>query len=293
MTYIKSGKNKNKKKTPMGFLFWVVFLVVIVALFAINLPLIRRTISVTHLGDRLHDFDLGINTDTIPQKPVERDSGGGNVIVAPTGDELPSVSTEEPQGTDEAAPQNQNAANNASAEQTKTDAVVPVTVVPVVENSNKDNVAVVVNEKTDNPKKEPDRERVIYFVKIDGTGLVFVSPVKRKIAYSDSPMLDALNELISGASAGEQKQGLTSLIPGGTRILSARVNGSTATINFNENFMFNNYGAEGYIAQLRQIVWTATEFPNVDDVQILIEGQKVGYISESINIGRPISRNSL
>jgi spore germination protein GerM len=57
--------------------------------------------------------------------------------------------------------------------------------------------------------------------------------------------------------------------------------------------MFNGYGAEGYVAQLRQIVWTATEFPNIHDVQILIEGRRIEFLGESIRIGRPISRDSL
>jgi spore germination protein GerM len=41
-------------------------------------------------------------------------------------------------------------------------------------------------------------------------------------------------------------------------------------------------------------VWTATEFPNVVTVQVLIEGRRVDYLgSEGIWIGGPLGRDSL
>jgi spore germination protein GerM len=104
-------------------------------------------------------------------------------------------------------------------------------------------------------------------------------------------MLDALGALLSGPDAGER--GLITLIPQGTRILSATVRGSTAYISFNEDFQFNTNGADGYTAQLRQVVWTVTEFSNIKDVQILIEGRRIDYLGESIWIGSPVSRDML
>jgi spore germination protein GerM len=84
-----------------------------------------------------------------------------------------------------------------------------------------------------------------------------------------------------------------SLIPEGTRILSAVVRGSTAYISLSDDIMYNAYGADGYAAALREIVWTATEFPNVKDVQILIDGRRVDYLGEGIWIGSPVNRTSL
>jgi spore germination protein GerM len=106
-------------------------------------------------------------------------------------------------------------------------------------------------------------------------------------------MVDALNILIQGPNTEEQRQGLVTLIPQGTRILAARVQGSTAYISFSEEFQYNTYGVEGYAAQLRQIVWTATEFQGVKDIQILIEGRRVDYLGEGIWIGSPIGRDAL
>jgi spore germination protein GerM len=105
-------------------------------------------------------------------------------------------------------------------------------------------------------------------------------------------MMDVLNALFSGPSVDEINRGILNLIPQNTRILSATVRGNTAYISFSEDFLFNTFGVEGCVAQLRQIVWTVTEFQNVNDVQILVEGRRMDYLGEGIWIGSPISRQS-
>jgi spore germination protein GerM len=57
--------------------------------------------------------------------------------------------------------------------------------------------------------------------------------------------------------------------------------------------MINRYGIEGYAAQLKQIVYTATGYATVKDVQFLIEGEKREYLGgEGVYIGKPLSRAS-
>jgi spore germination protein GerM len=106
-------------------------------------------------------------------------------------------------------------------------------------------------------------------------------------------MVDSLKALLGGPNAEEQRRGMVSLIPKGVKVLSAAVRGSTAYISFSEEFQYNTYGVEGYAAQLKQIVWTATEFPTVKDVQILIEGRRIDYLGEGIWIGSPLNRDAL
>ena len=50
---------------------------------------------------------------------------------------------------------------------------------------------------------------------------------------------------------------------------------------------------EGYAGQIRQIVFTITEFPNIKSVQILIEGRRLDYLGEGVWIGSPLGRESL
>ena len=136
------------------------------------------------------------------------------------------------------------------------------------------------------------RDRAIYFANVGSDGQILHSKVTRKIPVSDSPMQDALNAILAGPTAEELSRGLLNLIPKNTRILSATVRGNTAYISFSEDFLFNTFGVEGYVAQLRQIVWTVTEFQNVKDVQILVDGRRMDYLGEGIWIGSPISRQS-
>lgn len=116
----------------------------------------------------------------------------------------------------------------------------------------------------------------------------------RPLPVNDSPLAEAIGALMTGPSESYRKRGYSSLIPQGTKLLSATIRGGTAYLSFSDQFQFNTYGIEGVAAQLRQIVWTATEFDTVKDVQILIEGRRVDYLgSEGIWIGSPIGRSSL
>ncbi|GHV80315.1 hypothetical protein AGMMS49944_21060 [Spirochaetia bacterium] len=142
------------------------------------------------------------------------------------------------------------------------------------------------------PVAEKTQNRTFYFIQVDGEGAILRIPVTRTIAASNSPLTDTLKVLLQGPTAEEKRRGLITLIPPEAALLSVQVRGSTAYINFSEEFQFNSYGVEGYVGQLRQLIWTATEFPNIADVQILIEGRIVEYLGERIKIGSPLTRNS-
>jgi spore germination protein GerM len=137
------------------------------------------------------------------------------------------------------------------------------------------------------------RVATLYFIRVDDDGTISRHDVQRTVSVSDSPMTDALEALMAGPDADEISRGFISLIPAGTRLLSAQVRGSTAYLNFNDAFMYNRYGIEGYAGQLKQIVYTATVYPTVKDVQILIDGQKREYLGgDGVYIGKPLSRAS-
>lgn len=137
-------------------------------------------------------------------------------------------------------------------------------------------------------------ELQLCFVNIDGDGSVVRQIVKRKVSKSDSPLTASINLLLKGPDTTiSAERNLMSLIPAGTKLLSAKVQGGVAYLNFNEAFEINTYGVEGYIHQLEQIVYTATAFSTVSSVQFLIEGEKRDYLgSEGVLIASPLSRSS-
>ena len=146
---------------------------------------------------------------------------------------------------------------------------------------------------SDPPVQRPaeTRSRGIYFIQPgrDGAAPVPVR-VTRELDVSSTPLQDSLNALMAGPTAAETARGLLHVIPSGARILDVRIEGNTAHINYSEEFQYNDFGREGLTAQLAQVVWTATEFPTVHDVQILIEGKRLEFLNEGVPIGRPLRR---
>ena len=141
----------------------------------------------------------------------------------------------------------------------------------------------------------PSRTRAarLWFARIDEEGAIELSPANRTLPVGDSPLRDTLAALLAGPTTAEQSAGLVSLVPSGTVVRSVTVTGDTAIIDFSEQFRFNALGVEGLRAELRQVVWAATEFPTVARVQVLIEGKRVDYLGpEGAAVGSPLGRDS-
>jgi spore germination protein GerM len=137
------------------------------------------------------------------------------------------------------------------------------------------------------------RKTRLFFLSIDQNGNILMKGVIRPIPQSDSPLRDALATLLKGPTSQEINLGLLTMIPAGTTLRGVTVRGEVAFVDFSESFRFNALGIEGMRAQLRQVVYAATEFPTVKSVQFLIEGRKVDYLgTEGVSIDEPLSRNS-
>ena len=259
--------------------FWLVFFIVIVCVFIANAQTIQRNFELfkTRLTTPPGAEEIPLMTDDTPE----------NTVVPP-----PVTVTISPP----AAPVMQEPANpqssTPSAPAPESQPSAPVTPAPQPESPAPPATQQRPQEETQRPAPVQTRDRNIYFTQIDREGRILNSRITRGIPVSDSPLADTLNVLLTGPSEDELNRGIRNLIPQNTRLLSAIVRGNTAYISFSEDFMFNTYGIEGYVAQLRQIVWTVTEFSNVRDVQILIEGRRLDYLVEGIWIGSPISRQS-
>lgn len=133
----------------------------------------------------------------------------------------------------------------------------------------------------------------LFFMVIDSDGSVNRHEVTRKMKKSARPLADAVNALIAGPTAEEEKAGCRSLIPADSKLLGATVKDGVATLNFSSEFEFNKVGVEGMLDQLQQIVFTATAFPTVESVQFLVDGEKKDYLgSEGVWIGTPLNRNT-
>ena len=221
----------------------------------------------------------GVRSDEQIKKPqpennsrVESQQNGGQAAV-------PSLAPPKP--ADERTSPQRSASATAQQAQPASPVQKPTAATPVKPETAKNKPATAV------------RQATIYWVRVDADGKLTPERATRVLPKSDAPMSDALETLFAAPTIDELKHGVRTLIPPGTKLRSAWVKDGVAFINVSEEFQFNQYGIDGALAQLLQVVFTATEFSTVKSVQFLIEGQKQEYLgAEGVWIGSPLSRTS-
>ncbi len=118
---------------------------------------------------------------------------------------------------------------------------------------------------------------------------MYLIPQKRQIPQRDNIWKAAMNELIVGPTPGS---GLTKTIPEGTKVLDVFIKGNIAYVDFSRELQSKHWGGStGETHTIYSIVNTLTDFPGIDYVQILIEGQAGETIAEHILLDEPIARD--
>ncbi|HOJ63697.1 MAG TPA: GerMN domain-containing protein [Spirochaetota bacterium] len=154
-----------------------------------------------------------------------------------------------------------------------------------VENSTKS----ISNKENKELKKRISK---IYFTMLDEKDNLVLKSVTREISYYNTPLTETLKELFNGPNNKELSSNYITNIPKGSKILRTWIKDGILYLDLSSEFENNNYGRESTINQLKQIVFTATEFPNVQRVQFLINGREEKYLGgEGIFIGKPLGRS--
>jgi germination protein M len=266
-----SARRSSSRKSSggIGCLIWIALLLVICLLFLVNKGKIEKVLTNTNFVNLWQN--RGASPKPSPSlRPIPARSAQPS--------EAPRRS-EGPKPTEENAPEPSPRASKAPQRSQKPEA-----------SSKPDKNPSPRPQESEKPRT---RIATLSFVRVEDDGTILHREVKRSLPTSDSPLYDSLSALMKGPSADDLGKGLMSFIPQGAKVLSVVMRGSTAVVNVNEAFSFNSHGIEGVEAQLKQVVWTATAFPTVHDVQFLIEGKQTDYLGgEGVYIGLPLSRNS-
>jgi spore germination protein GerM len=93
------------------------------------------------------------------------------------------------------------------------------------------------------------------------------------IPHTKSPIRDVLEALIK-----YQDEQLLNLVPIHTLIKNIWIKNDVLYIDFSEEFSYNSYGLTGYKIQIYQIVYTATQFPQVKAVYFYQNGKPLQYL---------------
>jgi spore germination protein GerM len=126
---------------------------------------------------------------------------------------------------------------------------------------------------------------VLYFGNEDASELV---AEERYVPRSDvSPEMVALQELISGpkSSAGRRT------LPEETVVLMVEVRDKVAFVDLSQSTVDNHSGGSaGDQMSVMSLVYTLTELPGIEEVQLLLEGEVVDAIFGHVATNQPISR---
>ena len=265
-------KTKKKNTTNTGIIFWLVFAIIIIICFLIAKGKIASVLKETNFFNEVMGTEPTIITELVNTHATDSSDS-----TSKTKDPVIQLQLLEEIIQDESELVERSEITQ-KVEKTK----------PQVKTETK------IETQAKEPVEQVQMMKLnLCYVMIDSDGSVIRKEVIKEFPKNSSPLTTAINNLLSGPSADEVEKGYMSLIPEGTKLLGARVANKTATLNFSENFSFNRYGVQGYLGQLMQIVYTATSFSTIDNVQFLIEGQKLEYLGgEGVWIGSPLSRIS-
>ena len=92
--------------------------------------------------------------------------------------------------------------------------------------------------------------------------------------------------------AGPKNTELWAVIPQATKVKSVIVKDRTAYADFSEEIVKSGFGGSSReVLAVGAIVNTLTEFPEVERVQILVEGKKVNTLFCHVDISEPLGRS--
>lgn len=134
----------------------------------------------------------------------------------------------------------------------------------------------------------------LYFLKLSPEGRLEPSSFARELPAGATPLAATLRALLLGPTLQDKALGALTMIPIGTKLLSVQLKDRIAIVSLSDEFEHNTSGMEGLAGQLREVVWTATQFDSVDSVQILINGQyRESLGEEGLTISAPLSRSTV
>lgn len=293
----RSSQRRKKKRLPLGLLLWIVVIMLVVMYAAMNMDTLKTTV-----GGLLGKKD---NAQQPQQQQGAAENTPNDIIVAPPAAEPASGTAAGPAsgGSAQTAPQDmqQNMQQNAADQAATTDGAAPAspaapTNQPANPQTNQQNQPAQTAPQTQ-PAQQPKQYATwVYFTRVrdDGASFALVKR-QRSVSNPNTILTQTLGALFQGVTPDEQSAGARSFIPAASVIKSVSIRGKTAYIDISDGFLFNPMGRVATDAQIYQLVYTATEFSTIDNVQILINGAAVPYLSGEggINVSSPIARRNL
>ena len=136
------------------------------------------------------------------------------------------------------------------------------------------------------------RESVMYYENDTG----YLVPIKRDVAWEEGIGKAVLKNMVDSVAIREEigKIGFKPVIPKETEILGMTVDEETKVckVDFSGNIL--NYDSKAQERNIvKAIVYTLTEFPNIDEVQITVDGKVINELKHGTSIEKPLKREDI
>lgn len=144
------------------------------------------------------------------------------------------------------------------------------------------------NQKTD--KIPQSQNKAVVYLYFADEQAMFLHPEARTIQYPTEGYIAQiiLEELIKGP----YQEGFYKTIPEESKVNSVKIENGTAIVDFNKDFQDKSPGGStGENMQIGSIVQTLTELPEIELVQILIEGKRVQTLVGHLILDEPMARS--
>lgn len=140
-------------------------------------------------------------------------------------------------------------------------------------------------EPTPNLNQPEESTKVtLYFSDSQAAKLI---PEEREVAVNEGSLPEAaVNELIKGPQNPE----LSKTIPDGTELISVVVKDGIAQVDFSNEFQANHWGGSaGETITIYSVVNTLTKLDGIEEVQFLIEGEKIESLAGHLDLTMPVA----
>ncbi len=126
----------------------------------------------------------------------------------------------------------------------------------------------------------------VYYPDDNGTKLV---PVKREIEVN--PYKDKYTAAVEMQMRAPKEKNLTDIFPQSAKLLSVRLEGETAVVDFDSKMVKGFVGGStGEEMLVGSVVNTLTNFPEVKEVRFMLDGKPIETIAGHMDLSTPIKR---
>ncbi len=136
------------------------------------------------------------------------------------------------------------------------------------------------------------RQSVMYYENDTG----YLVPIKRDVAWEEGIGKAVLKNMVDSVAIREEigKIGFKPVIPKETEILGMTVDEDTKVCKVDFSSHILNYDSKTQERNIiKAIVYTLTEFPNIDEVQITVDGKILDELKHGTRIDLPLKREDI